>query len=263
MLNHIKHHRLWITITAIVVIISSFIIYSVTRPNVDFIAPKYGEIIESIYGLGKVKPDNFYEVKLGIMSTVRELYVREGDLVSKGDRLLRLEGNTIIYAPFTGTITMIALREQQPVFPQQTILRMEDLNNKYIEVSLEQQGALRVEKGQKVRVIFESVRGEVLSGKVESIFPRNEEFLVHVRVAGLGTQILPGMTADVAIEVGQKEKALLVPLSAISSGHIRLQRTGKHIVVPLQLGVIDGNWAEVVEGDIKPGDMAIVQKRKE
>lgn len=261
MLNHIKHHRLWITITVIVVIVFSFILYSVTRPNVEYIPPKYGEIIESIYGLGKVKPDNFYDVKLGIMSTVRELYVHEGDQVTKGDKLLRLEGNTIIYAPFSGSVTMIAYREQQPVFPQQTILRLEDLKNKYIEVSLEQQGALRVEKGQKVRVIFESVRGEVLTGSVESIFPRNEEFLVHVRVAGLGAQILPGMTADVAIEVGRKDKALLVPLSAISSGHIRVRRQGKQVVVPLQLGVIDGNWAEVLEGDIKPGDVAIVQKR--
>ncbi|MDH5183445.1 MAG: efflux RND transporter periplasmic adaptor subunit [Gammaproteobacteria bacterium] len=262
MLNHIKHHRLWIGITLVVSVLFSISLYSVTRTNVEYITPRYGEIIESIYGLGKVKTHNFHDIKLGIMSTVQELYVREGDQVKKGDKLLRLEGNTLFYAPFSGTVTLIAYRELQPVFPQQTILRLEDLSNKYIEVSLEQQGALRVEKSQTVRVIFESVRGEILRGKVDSIFPRNEEFLVHVNVDNLATQILPGMTADVAIEVGRKDKALLVPLSAISSGQVRILRDKKRKVIALKIGVIDGNWAEVVDGDIEEDDLIIVQKSK-
>lgn len=262
MLNHIKHHRLWIGISLVITVLFSISIYSITRPNVEYISPKYGEITESIYGLGKVKAHNFHDIKLGIMSSVQKLYVREGDYVNKGDKLLRLEGNTLFHAPFSGTVTLIAFGELQPVFPQQTILRLEDLSNKFIEVSLEQQGALRVEKSQAVRVIFESVRGEVLKGKVDSIFPRNEEFLVHVTVAGLASQVLPGMTADVAIEVGRKDKALLVPLSAISSGQVRILRNKKRIVVSLKIGVIDGNWAEVVEGDIQADDLIIVQKSK-
>jgi multidrug efflux pump subunit AcrA (membrane-fusion protein) len=261
MLAFIKHHKIWFSIIAVILVLSGTAIYSLSRSNVDYIAPKRGDMVEAIYGLGKVKTDNFYEVKLGIISTVEQLYVREGDKVKKGDKLVRMENNTIFRAPFDGTVTMIAFRESQSVFPQQTILRMEDLNNKYIEVSLEQQGALRVRKGQPVRVIFESVRGDVLTGKVDSIFPRNDEFLVHVRVAGLGANVLPGMTADVSIEVGRKENVLQVPLSGISSGRVTVLRGDKKVVVPLKIGSVDGNWAEVLEGDIRPGDKVIVQKR--
>ncbi|MBD3670544.1 MAG: efflux RND transporter periplasmic adaptor subunit [Gammaproteobacteria bacterium] len=219
-------------------------------------------MVEAIYGLGKVKTDNFYEIKLGVINTVQELYVREGDKVSQGDKLVRMESNTVFRAPFDGTVTLIAFRESQSVFPQQTILRLEDLTNKYIEVSLEQQGALRVQKGQPVRVVFESVRGNVLNGQVDSIFPRNDEFLVHVRVKGLGDNVLPGMTADVSIEVGHKENVLLVPLSGISSGRVRVRRDDRTVVVPLKIGGVDGNWAEVVEGDIQAGDQIIVQRMK-
>lgn len=261
MLNHIKHHRLWISISVVIVILFSIAMYSVTRPNVEYISPRYGEIIESIYGLGKVKTDDFYEVKLGIIKSVEKLYVREGDRVKKGDRLVRIEGNTVFTAPFDGTVSLIAFHESQPVFPQQTILRMDDLSNKYIEVSLEQQGALRVKPGQPVRVLFESIRGEQLQGRVASLFSRNEEFLVHIEVAGLAENVLPGMTADVAIEVGRKDKALLVPLSAISNGRVRVQRDGKNQVVGLKIGGIDGNWAEVLEGDILPSDLVIVQRQ--
>ena len=262
MLAFIKHHKIWFSIIAVILVLSGTAIYSLSKSNVDYIDPKRGEMVEAIYGLGKVKTDDFYEVKLGIINTVQELYVREGDAVKKGDKLVRMEGDTIFRAPFDGTVTQIAFRESQSVFPQQTILRLEDLNNKYIEVSLEQQGALRVQKGQPVKVIFESVRGEVLTGKVDSIFPRSDEFLVHVRVAGLGANVLPGMTADVSIEVGRKENALLVPLSGISNGRVRVLRDGKNVVVPLKIGGVDGNWAEVIEGDIRPGDQVIVQRPK-
>lgn len=261
MLAFIKHHKLWVSIIAVLLLLSATALISLSKSNVDYISPKRGDMVEAIYGLGKVKTDNFYEVKMAVVNTVKELYVREGDSVKKGDKLVRMEGNTIFRAPFDGTVTMIAYHESQSVFPQQTILRMEDLKHKYIEVSLEQQGALRVKKGQAVKVIFESVRGDVLTGKVDSIFPRNDEFLVHVRVSGLGDNVLPGMTADVSIEVGHKKNVLQVPLSGISNGRVTVLRDEQKVVVPLKIGSVDGNWAEVISGDIRPGDQVIVQRR--
>jgi multidrug efflux pump subunit AcrA (membrane-fusion protein) len=110
-----------------------------------------------------------------------------------------------------------------------------------------------------VRVVFESIRGEVLTGKVSAIFSRNEEFLAHIDVS-LAENILPGMTADVAIEVSHKDKALLVPLSAISDGRIKLRRDGKRKTIKLKIGSIDGSWAEVVEGDVTVKDEILVPK---
>jgi macrolide-specific efflux system membrane fusion protein len=172
---------------------------------------------------------------------------------------VRFESDLLFRAPFAGTITNTAFHEDQYVFPQQAVIRLEDLSTKYIEVSLEQQGALRVKPGLPVRVVFESIRGEVLKGRVSAVFARNEEFLAHIDVP-LAENVLPGMTADVAIEVNRKDKVLLVPLSAISDGRIKVKRDGKRKTVKLSIGSVDGNWAEVLEGDIDLKDQIMVSR---
>ena len=262
MLRLIKQHLFWSVLLATAgLLVISLLVVKFTKNHVSYVKPKRGPIIEAIYGLGKVKPDKFYEVKLAIIKQVKTIHVREGSTVKKGDALIEMAGDLVFYAPFDGVVTAISFSESQQVFPQQTILRMEDILHKYIEVSLEQQGALRVTAGQPVKVIFESIRGEILTGKVTSIFPQNDEFLAHIVVEGLNKNVLPGMTADVAIEVGRKEDALLVPLSAISSGRIRVLRDGKKLVVPITVGIVDGNWAEVVEGKLIDNDDIIVKKK--
>lgn len=256
----IHHHRLWIAITTTIVVLSSIAIYSLSKKNVEYVSPRHGAIVEAVYGLGKVKTNHFYELKLGITKTVEELYVSEGSHIKKGDELVRMEGDTLFRAPFDGIVTLLAFHESQPVFPQQTILRLDDPSKKFIEVSLEQQGALRVKKGQPVQILFESIRGEKLNGVVRSLFSRNEEFLAHIHVEGLSENILPGMTADIAIEIERKQNSLLIPLSAINNGRVGIKRGDKQRVVNLKIGGIDGNWAEVLEGDIQDDDLIIIPK---
>lgn len=229
--------------------------------NVEYVAPRHGPIVEAIYGLGKVKTDRFYEVKLGVPLTIEQLYVREGDRVKRGAPLIRFEGNALFKAPFGGTVTLVAFQEAQSVFPQQTAVRLEDLTTKYIEVSLEQHGALRVRLEQPVKVVFEGIRGEVLQGKVSAIFSRSDEFLAHIDVP-LAENILPGMTADVSIEAGRREQALLVPVSAVTDGRVRVLREGKSRTVQLRIGGIDGSWAEVLEGDLRDTDRVMVKPEK-
>lgn len=246
----------------IIVLLVTVLILWNQRASIETVSPRYGSIVESIYGLGKVKTDKVFEVKLAVVKILERLYVRQGDDVNKNDRLVRFGGDLLFRAPFAGTVTNIAFNENQFVFPQQVVIRVEDLSTKYIEVSLEQQGALRVQPGQPVRIVFESIRGEVLKGKVAAIFSRNEEFLAHIEVP-LAENVLPGMTADVAIETGRKENALLIPLSAVTNGRIKILRDGKKKTIKLKIGGIDGNWAEVIEGDLAKSDQIIVKKQSE
>jgi macrolide-specific efflux system membrane fusion protein len=262
MLGFFKHHKVWSFILALLTgVIGLLIGISVKNNNVEYVSPKIGDITESIYGLGKVKTDQIYEVKIAVIKTLEKLHVHEGDFVEKGQPMVEMEDNLIFKAPFSGTVTYIAFHEKQSIFPQQTVLRLEDLSKKYIEVSLEQQGALRVNKGQAVRILFESIRGEQLSGIVSSIFSRQEEFLAHIAVDGLGDNVLPGMTADIAIEVGTRSNAMLVPLSAVSNGRIKVLRNDRKKTLSITVGGVDGVWAEVTKGDLKKDDQIIIKKQ--
>lgn len=234
-----------------------------SQNSAQFINPRRGEIVEAIYGLGKVKARRRFEVKIGILTDVQKVFVNEGDSVKKGAPLIQFSESGLFRAPFDGVITLVAAEEGETVVPQAPVVRLEDLSDKYVEVSLEQQGALRIQKGQRTQIVFESLRGEKLEGQVATIFSKNDEFLAHIEVTGgLQPNVLPGMTADVAISVAQHENALLVPVAAINNGQVIVLRGGKRLKVPLKIGAIDGQMAQVIEGDLTENDQVLIGKAK-
>ena len=222
--------------------------------------PQRGNITEAVYGLGKVKARQRFEVKLGVISTVKKVFVREGDFVRQGSKLIEFDSNALFRAPFDGTVTLISSFDGETATPQTTVLRLENLKDRYIEISLEQQGALRIQREMPAKVAFESLRGQVLLGKVVALFPKEDAFLAHVEVKNLDPSVLPGMTADVSIEIGTIQNAMLVPLKAISNGSVLVERQGKREKIKVQVGHVDGMSAEILGDSLKPEDEVLFQK---
>ena len=226
--------------------------------GIELVKPKRGDMVEAIYGLGKVKSNHRFDVKIGVMSTVDSLYVREGDFVKSGAKLISLESASLFRAPFDGTVTLISAYQGEIVTPQVSILRLEDLQDRYIELSLEQQGALRVKPGQLAKVSFESLSGKNLEGKVTALFSKEDEFLAHIQVENLDSSVLPGMTADVSVEVAKISNALLIPLKAIHHGTVVVHRKGRRQKVPIEVGHVDGTWAEVKDDSLTLDDEIVL-----
>ena len=101
------------------------------KKNFELISPKKGDVVEAIYGLGRVESDQEFNVKIGVLSIVEKLYVKEGQSVKKGDRLISFEGRVLFKAPFDGTVTLVANKEREIVLPQFTVLTLKNLNQKY------------------------------------------------------------------------------------------------------------------------------------
>lgn len=252
----------WATTGFFVIGIASGMLYY-RKGRSETAAPKRGDIIEAIYALGKVKARRQFEIKVGILSTVEKVYVREGNQVEAHAPLIKMTDSGIFRAPFEGIVTLVAVDEGEPAAPNIPVLRLDDESDKYIEVSLEQQGALRVQKGQRAEIVFESLRGEKLQGRVASLFSRNDEFLAHIEVdGGLNANVLPGMTADVAITIGNHANALLIPVSAVNNGYVIAVRDGKRRKIPVQIGAIDGQMAEVIGGDVTESDQVVIGSKK-
>lgn len=90
--------------------------------------------------------------------------------------------------------------------------------------------------------------------------------------------LLPGMTAYVNIVLAEKRDVLRVPNAALryklaeagagngramrdrgpAGRNVYLLRAGKPVAVPLELGITDNRYTEVLAGDIRPGDAVIV-----
>ena len=223
------------------------------------VTPKRGNVVESIYGLGTVTADKVFRVRTGMTLAVQKLFVREGDLVKPGAPLIRLE-STMMRSPIEGTVTAVAYKDGELVAPQLPIVTVTNLDQLYLEVSLEQQSILRVKKDQPVSVSFESLRNEKWEGVVASVYPRDNQFIVRIALATWPHGVLPGMTADVAILVGQKTNVLLIPIKSIVAGKVTRIRNGKKETLPIKLGVIDGEWGEVVSENISESDELVMRK---
>ncbi len=251
--------RFILVFAAVVVILIGIGLGWSRRSQQQVLHAKKGDLVEAIYGLGKVRSDETFELKLGVIANISKLYVREGDLVQKGEKMVAVEATGVFKAPFTGTVTSITYQEGEIITPQAPILRLENLERNYIEVSLEQEAALKVRPGQSTQLVFESILGAPIEGKVKNIYPKKGEFIAHIDVEKLNSNILPGMTADVVIQVGNRKGVTLIPVKAISGGQVVRRRDGKKEKIVVEVGRSDGIWAELLKGDLQISDELLVK----
>ena len=226
--------------------------------NHQTIHPTRGEVVEAVYGLGIIKSENNYEAKAAILSSVKEFFVTEGQDVVKGQKLFLTDQGSIYHAPFSGKITDIPIPVSENLFPQTVILSLIDLNHLYLEVSLEQQGAMKLSQGIKAEISFEFFRNKKLIGTISTIYPKNDQFIAKVMVDEWPQGVLPGMSADVAFEVARKKNVTLIPVKAVANGHILILRNKKKEKMMVQLGLIDQEKAEVLSPPLNSSDEIIL-----
>lgn len=257
-----KTKKIWIPILIIVLLgcLVSLFIYK-RSSNFDLVKPRQSSLVEAVYGLGTVVGPQTYQVKTAIIQKIDSVYIKEGDAVKQGDPLIKLDESGVNRAPFEGTVTSVPFRKGELLFPNIAAVTLVNLQDLYLEVSLEQQTILRVARGQKAVVSFESIRSEKNEGIVQSIFPKDNQFVVHISLTKFPAGVLPGMTADVAIQIGKKENVLTIPLLAVSGGIVSLRRNGKTIKEKVQIGITDGEWAEVTSNNIFSDDEIIVRSK--
>jgi macrolide-specific efflux system membrane fusion protein len=259
----IKQHKL-LAAVALLLLAAALVALSVRfrRLETETRSPpiQRGSIIESVYGIGTVKATRSFQFRPGVPTTIYQVYVKEGDTVKRGQRLLGLEGVGALAAPFGGTITSLPFKVGETVFAQAVVLQLVDLRDRYLSVSVEQRGALRVRAGQKARISIEGMRDQYYEGVVDSVYAQNNDFLVRIDVSKLPPQVLPDMTADVAIGVAEHSDVLLIPVSALNNGTVNVQRgAGASKSVAVKTGIVDGEMAEVVSGDVHEGDRLIIR----
>lgn len=254
-----KRSTFWLFLVLLFFIILAFFAWKKFYPTASRLHPKKGDVVESIYGLGVVTANNVFHLRTGVPLTVQKLHVLEGDLVKPGQPLIQLDDYTTM-SPIGGTVTNVAYKMGELVSPLVSAITVTNLDHLYLEVSLEQQSVMRIKTNQDVVVSFENLRNKKYDGKVRSIFPRDNQFIIRIELKKWPEGILPGMTADIAILVGKKENVLLIPIKTIVAGHVIRWRDGKKKRVPVELGIIDGEWAEVISENLLETDELVSRK---
>ncbi len=255
----IKKRFLWPFLIFVLIVVASFYTWKKIDNSQRTVQPIRGDIIESIYGLGVVTGDEIFHLRTGVPLTVQKLYVKEGDFVRSRQALMQLDDHTM-RSPIEGTVTNVTYKLGEIVSPLINALTVTNMDRLYLEVNLEQQSVMRVRTSQEVVISFESLRNVKYSGLVKSIFPRDSQFIIRIELQKWPEGVLLGMTADTAILVGKKKNTLLIPLKTIVAGHVTRYRDGKKQRIPVELGIVDGEWAEVVSDNLLETDQLVVRK---
>jgi membrane fusion protein (multidrug efflux system) len=145
------------------------------------------------------------------------------DLKSKDAQVAQqqaLVAKKTIRAPFTGRIGITTTNPGQYLNPGDKIVTLQAIDPIYVDFYLPQRqvGALSV--GQVIDAGSDSYTDRIFHGKITAISPKvdttTRNVQIQATIANPKHQLLPGMFANVTVDVGEKKHYLTLPQTAIT-----------------------------------------------
>ena len=171
-------------------------------------------------------------------------------------------------APFDGTITEVDVMVGDLVKPGDLGYQIDDISSQYVDLQISEVDINKVGLGQPATLTFDGVPGKEYNGKVERIGLVGKvnagavDYIVSVKLTDADSQVRQGMTVSASIIVGEKKDVLLVPSIAIRAVNnqsvIDVRRGGQITPVVIQVGLASDTQTEILSGDVKAGDEAVV-----
>lgn len=207
-----------------------------------------GSLLYEIYAPDLVNAQHEYLLAL---NTTNPLLLRaaEGKLKSlqvPADQIAALKRSrqvreTIsIYAPSSGYVSELKVREGQYVEPAAALFNISTLKQVWVSAEVFERQAAQLKVGDPVTMTLDYAPGRSWQGRVDYLYPTldaaTRTLKVRLRVDNLDEFLKPNMFAKVAIRTGKGEPQLVVPSEAVI-------RTGSQDRLVLALG--DGNFKSV------------------
>lgn len=162
------------------------------------------------------------------------------DLIEKLETTQQVQQNITFYAPQSGVVDGLNIREGFFVKPENTLFSIAKLNKIWVEAEVYERDVVQISKGLPVSMTLDYLPGREWMGKVDYVYPALDEKTrtLRIRLAFENSDNLlrPNMFANVTIHTKKTETTLIVPKEAVI-------RTGMQNRVVLGLG--DGKFKSV------------------
>ena len=125
-----------------------------------------------------------------------------------------------IRAPFAGRLGITALQPGQYVNAGATLVTLQTLDPIHVDFSLPQQQLAGLAVGQAVTLVVDAFAGQSFAGTINAINPKvdpaTRTVQVQATVANPRRDLLPGMFAEVRVNLGNAQPQLTLPQTAIT-----------------------------------------------
>lgn len=231
--------------------------------------PVKGIIEEKLTLTGDIKGETEVAVRPKTIGRVEEIYVKEGDYVKKGAKLLsylagitpdnELYEDLVTFAPISGIVGMqhVKIGEQitsQPggISPVFTIYKIDNLKV-YVDVPENYYGKIRLNMPVAIKVA--AFPDEEFPGRMGNIRPVIDPLSrtgqVEILIPNPGYQIKPGMFSEVTFSLRKKENVLLIPADAVlgdAEKFVFVVLNNLVVKKPVEIGLKEDSRLEVTAG---------------
>jgi HlyD family secretion protein len=246
--------------------------------------------MQSLLEQGFISTGEFDSAETAQLSARAALQAAEATLVQSRGALQVARTNlqyAVIRSPVNGVVISRNIDVGQTVaasFQTPTLFTIaEDLTRMQIDTSVDEADIGRVRVGLPATFTVDAWPGEIFPGEVAQIRYApivNQNVVTYnvvITVANPEQKLLPGMTANVAVETERRDDVLRLPAAALrfrprptadeapapgrrSSGRPQVYRPasdGSAAAVPVRTGISDGTLVELLEGELREGERVI------
>jgi len=172
-----------------------------------------------------------------------------------------------ILAPFSGVMSSRQVSPGQVISKNTTLTWLVDLDPVKVEFNVPERFVSQLRLGQAITIDVAAFPERPFHGEVFFIAPFIDPLLrsglVKARLPNQGHELKPGMFANLDLTLRLKEKAIVIPETAVLSSGDRtlvytVDRENLAQIRPVKLGVRRSGLVEIVSG-LQPGERVIVE----
>ncbi|MDO5435458.1 MAG: HlyD family efflux transporter periplasmic adaptor subunit [Clostridia bacterium] len=222
-----------------------------------------GTISNSLSFSGTLQAVNTQDAAANGLTTVRNMYVSEGDKVKKGTRLARLANGQVLEADFDGTVNQVLYAAGDSVAAGENVVQLVDFEHMKVSIRVDEYDIGNVHTGDACRVTTTATE-KVFDSSIASInyvssSTGNVAYYTATAYVDVDEGCYPGMQVTVTVPRNEATDVVILKAEAISFDmfnnafvYVRDEEdqvTEKSIVI----GVSNGNYTEIKEG-LQEGD---------
>ncbi len=192
-------------------------------------------------------------------SRVRSIFVREGEKITMGSKLILLENGKLITSEMNGYVGKINIREQEYVNETTNLLELFDLNQMTGTFDINEYDITHIAIGQECEVTIPN-SNQKLPAKISSINMNASQegglaiYKVGVDLDALeGVNLLPGMQLYLSVDTEVIRNCAYVPAEAIfydeeNNAFVIIKKYGQYYPLIVSIDLYNGQYAAITEG---------------
>ncbi len=123
-------------------------------------------------------------------------------------------------APFSGRVGIVSTNPGQFINSGDKILTLQTIDPVFVDFTLPQNVASQIKKDQVVNVVSDGFGNQIFKGKITAVSPKIDTNTRNIQVEALVSnpdkKLLPGMFANLKVDLGDKVRYITVPQTAVT-----------------------------------------------